>query len=104
MHPPSTQAFETGQIGPRRLARMLGENAPRNATIHEYLDWTVTAVEAKDETEYVSGAGSSQLRLLCVLMPASWYAACGCAACAMRRLRFEGSLRERALTPTACDK
>jgi len=33
---------------------MLGENAPRNATIHEYLDWTATAVEAKDETEYVS--------------------------------------------------
>ncbi len=51
--PPNPQAFETGQIGPRRLARMLGESAPRNATIHEYLDWTCTAVEAKDETEYV---------------------------------------------------
>ncbi|KAI8464587.1 MAG: hypothetical protein J3K34DRAFT_113160 [Monoraphidium minutum] len=46
------KAFETGQIGPRRLARMVGEDAPRNATIHEYLDWTVTALEAKDETEY----------------------------------------------------
>jgi hypothetical protein len=33
------KAFETGQIGPRRLERMLGANAPRNATIHEYLDW-----------------------------------------------------------------
>jgi hypothetical protein len=32
---------------------MLGENAPRNATIHEYLDWTVTAREAVDDTEYV---------------------------------------------------
>lgn len=31
------KAFETGQIGPRRLARMIGENTPRNATIHEYL-------------------------------------------------------------------
>lgn len=48
------KAFETGQIGPRRLARMIGENTPRNATIHEYLDWTVTALEAKDDTEYVS--------------------------------------------------
>jgi len=46
------RAFETGQIGPRRLARMLGENAPRNATIHEYLDWTCTAHESQDDTEY----------------------------------------------------
>jgi hypothetical protein len=48
------KAFETGQIGPRRLSRMVGENKPRNATIHEYLDWTVTGVEAKNEGEYVS--------------------------------------------------
>lgn len=50
------KAFETGQIGPRRLSRMVGENKPRNATIHEYLDWTVTGVEAKNEGEYVSSA------------------------------------------------
>lgn len=48
------KAFETGQIGPRRLAKMYGEHAPRNATIHEYLDWTVTGLRAKDATEYVS--------------------------------------------------
>ena len=48
------KAFETGQIGPRRLSRFVGDK-PRNATIHEYLDWTVTGVEAKQEGEYVSG-------------------------------------------------
>eukprot|EP00775_Hariotina_reticulata_P010975 gene10975-11130_t len=45
------KAFETGQIGPRRLSRLVGDK-PRNATIHEYLDWTVTGVEAKAEGEY----------------------------------------------------
>ncbi|KAF8069455.1 hypothetical protein HT031_001571 [Scenedesmus sp. PABB004] len=45
------KAFETGQIGPRRLSRLAGDK-PRNATIHEYLDWTVTGVEAKHEGEY----------------------------------------------------
>jgi hypothetical protein len=49
------KAFETGQIGPRRLSRLVGDK-PRNATIHEYLDWTVTGVEAKQEGEYVSAA------------------------------------------------
>jgi hypothetical protein len=49
------KASETGQIGPRRLSRLVGDK-PRNATIHEYLDWTVTGVEAKQEGEYVSAA------------------------------------------------
>lgn len=49
------KAFETGQIGPRRLSKLVGDK-PRNATIHEYLDWTVTGVEAKQENEYVSVA------------------------------------------------
>jgi hypothetical protein len=62
------KAFETGQIGPRRLSRMVGENKPRNATIHEYLDWTVTGVEAKNEGEYVS---SARARL------ADWACCCG---------------------------
>lgn len=48
------KAFETGQIGPRRLTRLVGENKPRNATIHEYLDWTVTGKEASTEGDYVS--------------------------------------------------
>ena len=48
------KAFETGQIGPRRLARMAGER-PRTSTIHEYLDWTVTALEGSGDGEYVSG-------------------------------------------------
>lgn len=54
------KAFETGQIGPRRLSRLVGENKPRNATIHEYLDWTVTGVEAKNEGEYVSSRCGSR--------------------------------------------
>lgn len=62
------KAFETGQIGPRRLSRMVGENKPRNATIHEYLDWTVTGKEAQSEGDYVSvlssGGGLGDL-LLC---------------------------------------
>ena len=48
------KAFETGQIGPRRLARMADDKRPRTATIHEYLDWTVTAAEAQREGDYVS--------------------------------------------------
>ena len=48
------KAFETGQVGPRRLARLIGEKAPRSATIHEYLDWTVTAYEAQDDAAFVS--------------------------------------------------
>lgn len=48
------KAFETGQIGPRRLARMAGDKRPRTTTIHEYLDWTVTARTAKEDGDYVS--------------------------------------------------
>jgi hypothetical protein len=47
------KAFETGQIGPKRLARMHGDK-PRVATIHEYLDWTVTAQAAEGDDELVS--------------------------------------------------
>ncbi len=53
------KAFETGQKGPRRLARMA--DRPRNTTIHEYLDWTVTAAEAKDDGDYVSCKSDVQL-------------------------------------------
>lgn len=35
------KAFETGQKSPARLAKKYGES--RQPTIHEYLDWTVTA-------------------------------------------------------------
>ncbi|KXZ47480.1 hypothetical protein GPECTOR_35g918 [Gonium pectorale] len=44
------KAFETGQIGPKRLARIHGDK-PRVATIHEYLDWTVTAQAAEGDDE-----------------------------------------------------
>ncbi|GIL70567.1 hypothetical protein Vretifemale_1296 [Volvox reticuliferus] len=44
------KAFETGQIGPKRLARMHSDK-PRVATIHEYLDWTVTAQAAEGDDE-----------------------------------------------------
>jgi hypothetical protein len=46
------KAFETGQIGPKRLAKLHG-GVPRQATIHEYLDWTVTAAEANADDELV---------------------------------------------------
>jgi hypothetical protein len=48
------KAFETGQIGPRRLARLAPEQRPRAATIHEYLDWTVTGRKAAQDGDYVS--------------------------------------------------
>lgn len=47
------KAFETGQIGPKRLSKIHG-GKPRMATIHEYLDWTVTAVQAEMDDELVS--------------------------------------------------
>lgn len=47
------KAFETGQIGPKRMAKMHG-GKPRMATIHEYLDWTVTAQAAETDEELVS--------------------------------------------------
>lgn len=50
------KAFETGQIGPRRLARMGPHERPRYTTIHEYLDWTVTGAKAEEEGAYVGGA------------------------------------------------
>lgn len=46
------KAFETGQIGPKRLAKIHGDK-PRMATIHEYLDWTVTAQAAEADDELV---------------------------------------------------
>lgn len=49
------KAFETGQIGPKRMAKMHGGQA-RDATIHEYLDWTVTAQGADQDGELVRGA------------------------------------------------
>uniref|UniRef100_A0A7S0V2M2 Increased DNA methylation 1 C-terminal domain-containing protein n=1 Tax=Polytomella parva TaxID=51329 RepID=A0A7S0V2M2_9CHLO len=47
------KAFETGQIGPKRLSKISGD-APRVATIHEYLEWTVTSqsAEADDELDF----------------------------------------------------
>ncbi len=47
------KAFETGQIGPKRMAKMHG-GKPRISTIHEYLDWTVTAQAAQEDDELVS--------------------------------------------------
>jgi hypothetical protein len=47
------KAFETGQIGPKRMAKMHG-GKPRMATIHEYLDWTLTAQAAQEDDELVS--------------------------------------------------
>eukprot|EP00955_Chlamydomonas_euryale_P016805 179350-Chlamydomonas_euryale.AAC.1 len=49
------KAFETGQIGPKRMAKMHGGKA-RVATIHEYLDWTVTAQGANEDDELVRPA------------------------------------------------
>jgi hypothetical protein len=48
------KAFESGQIGPKRMSKMHG-GKPRIATIHEYLDWTITAAAAEQDDELVSG-------------------------------------------------
>ena len=50
------KAFELGQVPPPRPGTKRAE-APRAATIHEYLDWTVTASEPEDPDELVSGGG-----------------------------------------------
>ena len=50
------KAFEAGQVGPKKLAKMHG-GKPRVATIHEYLDWTVSAQPADEDDELVSGRG-----------------------------------------------
>ena len=46
------KAFEMGQINPKKLAKMHG-GAPRVATIHEYLDWTLTCATAETDGELV---------------------------------------------------
>ena len=46
------RAFETGQAPPPRPGTKKAEE-PRAATIHEYLDWTVTAEDAEQEDELV---------------------------------------------------
>ena len=46
------KAFESGQAPPPRPGTKKAEQ-PRAATIHEYLDWTVTASEATDPDELV---------------------------------------------------
>lgn len=46
------KAFETGQIGPKRMAKMHGGKA-RVFTIHEYLNWTVTAQSTDADDELV---------------------------------------------------
>ena len=48
------KAFEIGQIGPKKMAKMHG-GAPRVATIHEYLDWTLTCATAEVDGELVRG-------------------------------------------------
>ncbi|KAK9915818.1 hypothetical protein WJX75_004529 [Coccomyxa subellipsoidea] len=45
------KAFETGQTRPPRGRKTTLEEAPRIATIHEYLDWTVTAEDALGDNE-----------------------------------------------------
>lgn len=57
------KAFETGQINPKRLDQKLAGQR-RFHTIHEYLDWTVTAVAAEDEGDLDFGG----FRLI-VLLP-----------------------------------
>ena len=44
------KAFEQGQVPPPRLGTKRADT-PRAATIHEYLDWTVTSSEPKDPDE-----------------------------------------------------
>jgi hypothetical protein len=51
------KAFETGQLNPKRLAKLSG-GAPRQSTIHEYLDWTVTAEEGRSDDELVGAAAA----------------------------------------------
>jgi hypothetical protein len=51
------KAFESGQQPPPRPGTKRAE-LPRAATIHEYLDWTVTASEPEDPDELVSRAES----------------------------------------------
>lgn len=46
------KAFETGQPAPPR-AGTKNASKPRAATIHEYLDWTVTAEEPKQPSDLV---------------------------------------------------
>ena len=46
------KAFEMGQQPPPRPGTKRAE-VPRAATIHEYLDWTVTASEPEDPDELV---------------------------------------------------
>ncbi|GAX86520.1 hypothetical protein CEUSTIGMA_g13927.t1 [Chlamydomonas eustigma] len=71
------KAFETGQIGPKKLAKMHG-GAPRIATIHEYLDWTLTAQPA-DKDDELDFAGFRVLLILPRYVP-QWppvgYAGC----------------------------
>jgi hypothetical protein len=47
------RSFESGQVGPKRMAKLHG-GKPRMSTIHEYLDWTVTAQAAQEDDELVS--------------------------------------------------
>lgn len=57
------KAFEVGQKPPPRPGTKRAE-VPRAATIHEYLDWTVTASEPEDPDELVSNEITS-----CVFCP-----------------------------------
>jgi hypothetical protein len=58
------KAFETGQIGPKRMAKMHG-GKPRMATIHEYLDWTLTAQAAQEDDELVGNLDAVQHQCWC---------------------------------------
>jgi len=49
------KAFETGQAPPPRPGTKKAEQ-PRAATIHEYLDWTVTASEPQHPDDLVRPA------------------------------------------------
>ena len=49
------KAFEYGQTGPPR-AGSKNANEPRAATIHEYLDWTVTAEEPSRPVDMVNSS------------------------------------------------
>ena len=60
------KAFETGQPAPPR-AGTKNASKPRAATIHEYLDWTVTAEEPKQPSDLVSDQINTLPGQYCVL-------------------------------------
>lgn len=63
------RAFEAGQAPPPRPGTRKAEE-PRAATIHEYLDWTVTSSSALEEDQLVDFGGFRVVALLPRFRPA----------------------------------